>query len=393
MFNGPPQRLGPKTRKLSEKVSENAWFFPKGLKHTGTTLSPRGHYTVTVDLVSSAKWKRMKQRFWLFKRGSTFYFQDSDTGEQKSLSTKNKSEALRLIEVKRESAANPAFGQALLQACLTGGDREFATRTWKAVMDKMLARGKEQTQERLKRAFDTNDLKTLESKKLVDTTAADLTAILDRCKPSTNHFLRRLHNLALGLNWIFRPIVPPKIWKKPAFKEKRGITLPEHQRILAVESNRERKLYYRLLWEIGAAQSDAASLSAGDIKWGEKRIEFKRKKTGVRCSIVIGPSLASILRKLPKHGPLFPQLNAQSANDRAAEFYRRCKLLGITGVSLHSYRYAWAERAKSAGYPERFAQEALGHSSRAVHNAYAKNGHINVPALEDFELRERRRAA
>ena len=35
-----------------------------------------------------------------------------------------------------------------------------------------------------------------------------------------------------------------------------------------------------------------------------------------------------------------------------------------------AYRYAWAERAKVCGYPERFAQEALGHNSKAVHRAY-----------------------
>jgi hypothetical protein len=44
--------------------------------------------------------------------------------------------------------------------------------------------------------------------------------------------------------------------------------------------------------------------------------------------------------------------------------------LGIKGVTLHSYRYAWAERAKTAGYPERFAMENLGHNSKAVHRAY-----------------------
>ena len=54
-------------------------------------------------------------------------------------------------------------------------------------------------------------------------------------------------------------------------------------------------------------------------------------------------------------------------------------------VSLHSYRYAWAERAKVAGYPERFAQEALGHNSKAVHRAYAKKAQVILPALEDFE--------
>ena len=55
--------------------------------------------------------------------------------------------------------------------------------------------------------------------------------------------------------------------------------------------------------------------------------------------------------------------------------------------SLHSYRYAWAERAKVCGYPERFAQEALGHNSKAVHRAYAKRALIKLPSLQEYEER------
>jgi hypothetical protein len=51
------------------------------------------------------------------------------------------------------------------------------------------------------------------------------------------------------------------------------------------------------------------------------------------------------------------------------------------------YRYAWAERAKTVGYPERFAQEALGHNSKAVHRAYAKRALMKLPSLEDYEHR------
>jgi|GEM_PF-2461137 len=72
---------------------------------------------------------------------------------------------------------------------------------------------------------------------------------------------------------------------------------------------------------------------------------------------------------LPGEGPLFPYLSTVRAGDRATEFGQRCRQLGIKGVTLHSYRYAWAERAKVCGYPERFAQEALGHNSKAVHRA------------------------
>ena len=54
-------------------------------------------------------------------------------------------------------------------------------------------------------------------------------------------------------------------------------------------------------------------------------------------------------------------------------------------MTLHSYRYAWAERAIIAGYPERFAQLALGHNSKAVHRAYAKRAQVTLPPLEDYE--------
>ena len=54
---------------------------------------------------------------------------------------------------------------------------------------------------------------------------------------------------------------------------------------------------------------------------------------------------------------------------------------------MHSYRYAWAERAKKAGYPERFAQEALGHNSKAVHRAYARKAKVELPSLGEYEKR------
>jgi hypothetical protein len=43
--------------------------------------------------------------------------------------------------------------------------------------------------------------------------------------------------------------------------------------------------------------------------------------------------------------------------------------------------------AERAGYPERFAQEALGHNSKAVHRAYAKRALMKIPSLEDYERR------
>jgi hypothetical protein len=44
-------------------------------------------------------------------------------------------------------------------------------------------------------------------------------------------------------------------------------------------------------------------------------------------------------------------------------------------------------RAKTCGYPERFAQIALGHNSQAIHRAYAKKAQVILPPLEEYEKR------
>jgi integrase len=95
----------------------------------------------------------------------------------------------------------------------------------------------------------------------------------------------------------------------------------------------------------------------------------------------------NLFKDLPAEGVLFPYLSGVRANDRATEFRSRCRQLDIQGGTLHSYRYEWAERAKVCGYPERFAQEALGHNSKAVHRAYAKRALRKIPSLEDYEQR------
>src|ERR1039458_2305078 len=52
---------------------------------------------------------------------------------------------------------------------------------------------------------------------------------------------------------------------------------------------------------------------------------------------------------------------------------------------FRGYRYARAERALKCGFPERFAQQALGHNSKAVHHAYSKHAEVTVPSLDDWE--------
>jgi integrase len=327
----------------------------------------------------------MKSRFILFRRNGVYYSEDTTTRKQSSLRTKEEAEALALLNAKNESFRQPVLNLQIARAYLTASDPAISARTWQTVMDQMQTHGKDSSRTRCTRAMKSRAFDGLRQKKLMETNAEDFLAILDGGKVSVVHYLRRLHNLAVSLGWIFAPVLAPRLWPTPQFKEKRGVTFAEHQRILAAEKNPERNLFYQLLWEIGASQSDAASLTADSIDRTSNTLTYFRMKTGERAQLAISESLAVTLRKLPVTGLLFPKIAESGDNARAAEFYRRCKLLGISDISLHSYRYAWAERAKTCGYPERFAQAALGHNSKAVHRAYAKKAQVVIPTLEGYE--------
>jgi integrase len=221
--------------------------------------------------------------------------------------------------------------------------------------------------------------------KLIETTNEDLIKVLKSGGAMTNAFVRCLHSLAVGLGWLPWPILPQKLWPTVEAKPKRAIKKEEHEKILAAEKNRDRRLYYELLWETGAAQTDAAELRADYIDWQRRILSYQRKKTGEWAHLQIGKRLEELLRTLPSEGLLLPKIAASNASARSSEFCRRCRLLEINGVSLHSYRYAWAQRARACGYPQRWAQNALGHDSEAVHQAYASGGVAVCPSLEEYE--------
>ena len=327
----------------------------------------------------------MKTKYTLFRRNGIYYSQDSATGQQKSLRTRDESEAFKLIQASNEAHRQPVLNLQLARAYLTASDPAFVERTWQTVMDQLQARGKDSSRERYQNVFKSPAFDALRHKRLMETTADDFLALFKDGKVSIICFLKRLHNFALSLGWIAIPTVAPYLWPKYEPKDRRGITHEEHQAILAAEKRAEWKLFLELLWETGAAQSDAAHFKAEDIDWPTRTISYFRQKTGSLAQFTISSALERVLQQLPTTGALFPNLSQFTANDRATRFRRRCQGAGVAGVTLHCYRYAWAERAKVVGMPERFAQAALGHNSKAIHRAYAKKAVIIAPSLEDYE--------
>jgi integrase len=244
---------------------------------------------------------------------------------------------------------------------------------------------KGETQHRWQTAIKDKAFDLIRHLPVLETRPENFLRVLETGKVSTNVYLRRIHNFALDMTWLPWPVIVKRQWPKVQFKDKRAITWEEHQAIVARELNPERKAFYKLAWHMGASQSDLACLESENIDWEHNVISFSRKKTGSIAIMRFDEDMVEILRDLPGSGPLFPYLRTVRSGDRATEFHQRIAGLGIKGVSLHSYRYAWAERAKKAGYPERFAQEALGHNSKAIHRAYARRAQVELPPLSEFE--------
>jgi integrase len=333
--------------------------------------------------------KNVQLKYRLFRRrNEVFYWQANDSPKQGTLRTTNRQEAERLLNAMNESHRQPTLNLNLGRAYLAARDPKMAERPWHAVMDEMATHGIPTTQQRCARGFRSKAYDPIRNKPLVQTTGEDLLEVIHANGNCVAHYLRRLHHLALDLGWLPWPILAKRAWPKIRSQSKRAITAQEHAAVIASEKNPERRAYYELLYETGAGQTDGANLTAEDVDWQNGVLVYRRKKLGPLSEparLTIGRKLKAPLQSLPTSGDLFPNIKRTPANHRSAEFHRRCRVAGLTGVSLHSYRHAWAQRAKICGYPQRFAQEALGHNSRAVHEAYAKGALVILPALDEYE--------
>ncbi len=331
----------------------------------------------------------MQQKYRLYRRrNGKFYWQDNATRKQGSLRTSDRRTAERVLNAMNEAERQPTMNLSLARAYLAAHDPQMVSRTWQVVMQEMATHGIPTTQDRCARAFRSKAYDPLRTKPLVQTTGSDLLAVLHANGNCVGHYLRRLHNLAVDLGWLAWPILAKRAWPKIRSQQKRAITAEEHRAVIASEQNEERRAYYEMLYETGAAQTDGANLKAEDVDWTNGVLVYRRQKLGPfsePARLTMGAKLRALILSRPRSGFLFPNIQRTSNKERAAEFRRRRGLVGVAGVSLHSYRHAWAQRAKSCGYPQRFAQEALGHGSRAVHEAYARGALVVCPALDDYE--------
>ena len=243
----------------------------------------------------------MKRRFILYRRklGGTFYVEDTQTRKQESLGTKNRAEALSLLNARNESVRQPQLNLQIAKAYLAGTDSGVATRTWQQALDAIVETKSGSTQDRWRRAAKETALDSIRNRVILETQAEHLLACLKAGTVSTNVHLRKLHNFCISMNWLPWPLIPKRLWPEVRFKDKRAITGEEHQLIIEREKNPERRSFYELCWHLGGSQSDIAHLHADDIDWQQWALSYSRKKTEAPALIHFGETAATLLRKTP----------------------------------------------------------------------------------------------
>lgn len=338
----------------------------------------------------------MQPKFRLYCRSNrssgTFYAQDSATGARTSLGTKDRAEAEKLLQAKNEAHAQPSLSRELAKVYMHAQDPQFGQRTWADVAKLIDAAYEGSTKDRFAKFIRSAPVRPLLDRRLAETCSSDFLAVFAHPKAgvSTNVQLRILHNRALDLEWILRPVLSKRAWPKVKYGFRQGITREQHEALLAATPSKEYRLFFELLWLTGGSQTDIASLQTDDIDWAARRLYYSRQKLlskgkGNAC-LVIGSALEAVLRQLPNEGPLFPQLSQLGEKQRGSYFWKRRVIAELpAGIVLHSYRYAWAERAQTAGMPEREAMAHLGHGSKAIHRAYARSAERVTMPLEWYE--------
>jgi hypothetical protein len=129
----------------------------------------------------------MKTRFILFRRAGVYYCEDTTTGKQSSLRTKNEADALVILNARNESFRQPGLNLQIARAYLAASDPTYTQRTWQTVMDQFQTNGKDVTRIRYVRAMKSKAFDGFRGKKLIETTAEDFLAVLNNHQVSVSN--------------------------------------------------------------------------------------------------------------------------------------------------------------------------------------------------------------
>lgn len=180
------------------------------IARTGTYFHELGNCSLTgpFEGVYPLEQRGTMDRFRMYARadrGGTFYWEDTENRRQGSLKTKDRGTAAKLLQAKNETVRQPNLNRELGRVYMKAADPSLTTRTWQQVIDVYCNRAhlRESSRERPQRAFAGRHFDPIRQLVLTETTTEQLLSVIEKVRnASTQHYLRRLHNYAVGLCWL-----------------------------------------------------------------------------------------------------------------------------------------------------------------------------------------------
>ena len=203
----------------------------------------------------------MQTRYRLMRRGlrnGMFYCVYTVTRKRTSLQTTDGDKAKQIVEARNLAERQPAFNLQIAKAYLAASDANFVKRNWSQGMAEFVQVKTGKNRVRSERAVMDKAFDSIRNLELIETRPEHFLKVLSCGKVSTNNYLRRFHNFAVDMGWLPYPVMPKCQWPEIRYKEKRAITLDEHERILAREKNPDMRAFLKCCWHVGGSQSDMA---------------------------------------------------------------------------------------------------------------------------------------
>jgi hypothetical protein len=128
-----------------------------------------------------------------------WYAFDNATGNSVSLKMRIKAEAVQKVNAMNETKRQPGINLGLARVYLNATDPKLATRTWQDVMNDILTKKSDDTLKRWQTAIKDRNFDCIRNLHVCETRPEHFDRALADGKPSTNVYLRRTHNHALGI--------------------------------------------------------------------------------------------------------------------------------------------------------------------------------------------------
>jgi integrase/recombinase XerD len=158
-----------------------------------------------------------------------------------------------------------------------------------------------------------------------------------------------------------------------------AVLTPVTLRILWDELDPPYRLVTQICYFTAARCGEVVSLERSDLHHDRIIYQARKTKTKTTREAPITPQLAEVLKAvaLPTQGFIFPSGSCTGhITVRAVDKHlrRAAELLGVGGVSTHSFRRSQATHLHQAGVPLRAIQRITGHATLAALERYLDIG-------------------